>query len=98
VKVDPFGRIIGIGKEVPPAEAMGEFIGVAKFERSACPVLVESLRHYSEDLSRRDCFFESALNDILDRQVFLPAAIGKLRALEIDTPEDYARAQSLWMV
>ena len=96
VMADPSGRITRIGKNLPPEEALGEFIGVGKFEHSACASLVESLRHYNEELGRKDYFFESALNDILDRHAFVAAPIGKLRAVEIDTPEDYARAKSIW--
>ena len=97
VQVDPFGRIIRIGKDLPPEEALGEFIGLGKFEHSACASLVESLWRYNEELGRKDCFFESALADILDRHTFMAAPLGGLKAVEIDTPEDYARAQSLWM-
>lgn len=98
VKADPSGRITGIGKNLPPEEALGEFIGLGKFEPSACASLVESLRRYDEELGRKDCFFESALADILDRHTFMTAPLGGLKAVEIDTPEDYARAQSLWRV
>jgi len=98
VKADPSGRITRIGKNLPPEEALGEFIGLGKIEHSACASLVESLRRYNEALGRRDSFFESALNDILDRHAFMAAPLGGLKAVEIDTPEDYARAQLLWMV
>jgi len=95
VKADTSGRITRIGKNLPPEEALGEFIGVAKFEAPACTLMVESLRRYNVELGRRDCFFESALNDILDRHAFMAAPLGGLKAVEIDTPEDYARAKSL---
>jgi choline kinase len=98
VQVDPSGRITRIGKNLPPEEAFGEFIGLGKFEQSACVSLVESLWRYNEELGRKDYFFESALADILDRHTFMAAPLGDLKAVEIDTPEDYARAQSLWMV
>lgn len=96
VTVDPSGRITHIGKDLPPEEALGEFIGLAKFEPSVCQALVESLRRYNEALARRDLFFEAALEDILDRQAFMAAPLGALKAVEIDTPEDYARAKLLW--
>lgn len=96
VKVDLSGRITRIGKNLPPEEALGEFIGVGKFERTACPSLVESLHRFNEELGRRDLFFEAALDDILNRHVFLAAPLGDLKAVEIDTPDDYARAKSLW--
>ncbi len=96
VKVDPSGRITRIGKQLPPQECLGEFIGLAKFDRPQCAALVESLRRYNEVLYHRDLFFEAALDDILDQQVFMAAPLGNLKAVEIDTPEDYARSKSLW--
>ena len=96
VKVDPSGRITRIGKNLPPVEAFGEFIGVAKFERPACGLLVESLQRYNEELDQRDLFFEAALDDILDRHAFMATPLGDLKAVEIDTPEDYARAKAIW--
>jgi|GEM_PF-1091352 len=41
----------------------------------------------------RHLFFEAALDDILSGHIVRTAALGKLRAVEIDTPEDYARAR-----
>ena len=96
VLADTSGRITRIGKKLPPEEALGEFIGVGKFEHSACALLVESLRRFNEVLGRRDLFFEAALHDILDRHAFMAAPLVGLKAVEIDTPEDYARAKSLW--
>ena len=96
VMADPPGRITRIGKNLPPEEALGEFIGVGKFEQGACASLVESLRRYNEELGRGDCFFESALDDILDQHPFMAVPLGKVKAVEIDTPQDYARAKSHW--
>jgi len=96
VKTEPSGRITRIGKHLPPEEALGEFIGVAKFERSACELLVGSLRRHNEELDQRGLFFEAALEDILDRHAFMAVPLGGLRAVEIDTPEDYVRAKSIW--
>ncbi len=96
VYADLTGRITRIGKNLPPEEALGEFIGVGKFEKTACSSLVESLRHFNEELAQRDHFFEAALDETLHRHAFKAAPLGELRAVEIDTPDDYARAKSLW--
>lgn len=88
-------RIRRIGKALPPEESLGEFIGVARFARSAGLLLVEALRHYVEDRRRRDLFFESAVDYILERHVFTAVPIGGLRAVEIDTPQDYDAAKCL---
>ncbi len=96
VTADFQGRITRIGKNLPPDEVLGEFIGVAKFERSACAPLVKTLRRLNEELGRKDCFFETALDGVLGQHEFLAAPLGQLKALEIDTPEDYAMAKALW--
>ena len=92
VIVDAASRITRIGKALPPDRCAGEFIGIGKFDRSACPAMIESLDRYNEELERRNLFFESALDDILTAHVFTCVPIGDLRAIEIDTPEDYAAA------
>ncbi len=96
VIADSAGRIVRIGKELNPAQCLGEFIGIAKFAKEACPALVASLRRCNEDLGQTGLFFESAVDDILQQHVFMAVAIGDLPAIEIDTPEDYEAAQKLW--
>ena len=73
VIVDAQGRIRRIGKNLSPAECLGEF----------------------ENLGRRDLYFESAVDDILEGQVLTAVPLGGLRAVEIDTPEDYDAAKTI---
>lgn len=96
VLVDANARVCGIGKDLPPGGCVGEFIGVAKFDRSICPDFRSILDHYNERLHHRYLFFEAALNDLLDTHVVTAMPLDELRAIEIDTPEDYERAQRLW--
>jgi len=91
------GRIIRIGKKLPPGDCLGEFIGVARFDRDACPPLVEALRIHNEIQAGRQRFFESAVDDILDRHEFRAVSIEDYWAVEIDTPDDYQRALDLWL-
>lgn len=96
VIVNESGRITRIGKALPPGECLGEFIGIAKFDRSTCPALISSLRRFNVELNSRNLFFEAAVDDILVQHAVLALPIGELRAIEIDTPDDYLAAQQLW--
>jgi choline kinase len=96
VIVDANRRIIRIAKALPPEKCLGEFIGIGKFCRSVCPDMVASLYRYNEELHERNLFFEAAVDDILEHHFFFGLSIGKLFAIEIDSPEDYLSAKRLW--
>jgi choline kinase len=96
VVVDGSRRITRIGKTLPPAECLGEFIGVGKFDRSAGPAMIAALRRHNDELNNRMHFFEAAVDDILAEHRFRAVSINGLPAIEIDTPEDYAAATRLW--
>lgn len=97
VIADENGRITRIGKKLPPADCLGEFIGIARFDRATCTPLIEALRVYNELQAERHRFFESAVDDILDRHEFRAVLIRDYPAVEIDTPDDYRRALDLWL-
>jgi choline kinase len=137
VVLDEGGRVLQIGKELDPADCAGEFVGIARFNRSMCSALVDSLGRYCvsrgshggaalghgtpgpgrdaggagsgarvpgpstrhddcrEDGVDRNLFFEAAVDDLLGEFRIVTAGLGELRAIEIDTPEDYSRAKRL---
>ncbi len=97
VIVDENQRIVSIGKELVPDKCLGEFIGIGKFSRSACPEMISSLCRYNEQLNRQNLFFETAVNDILQQHRFTAWPIGSLSAIEIDNPQDYHQAMQLWL-
>lgn len=96
VMVDAGQRVIHIGKTLAPKRCLGESIGMVQFARVACPAMIASLESFHADAGNRGLFFESALEDILGQHRFTAVPIGNRRAIEIDTPEDHAAAQSLW--
>ncbi|MHC4984594.1 MAG: phosphocholine cytidylyltransferase family protein [Planctomycetota bacterium] len=96
VIVDSAGRIERIGKALPVADCLGEFIGIGKFAADACGDFVEALIQRNEVAGQRNLFFESAADDILKRQAHWAVDIGDLQAVEIDTPEDLAAARAAW--
>ena len=97
VIVDSTNRIIEIGKGLAPKDCLGEFIGIGKFNTEVCKSFLESLHRYNEVLGQRNLFFEAAVNDILEEHFFKAVAIGNLKAIEIDFPEDYKKALNLFL-
>lgn len=96
VILDGQSRVCAIGKGLNPDDSAGEFIGVARFDRSLAPDLTATLRHCNEELGHRHLFFEAALNDLLDHHVVTALPLGDLRAIEIDTPDDFQRARRIF--
>ncbi|MEK6799324.1 MAG: phosphocholine cytidylyltransferase family protein [Planctomycetota bacterium] len=96
VLTDAEGRITRIGKDVPASPCAGEFIGLARVDRSACAALIQSLSSLVDAPGGRSLYFESAIDAVLADHSFVAAPVGDLRAVEIDTPEDYERAKKLF--
>jgi choline kinase len=83
-----------IGKEVDPASAAGEYIGVALVEPTAATPLADAL----EATWRRDpsLYYEDGFQELADRGgVVGVAPIGKLDWVEVDDDEDLARAREI---
>ena len=96
-KCDGAGRVFEINKTMPPADARGEFLGLARFSADALPVIrrgVERVLHRAEFGS----FFEAALQEMIDAGELSPAIAdtGDLPWREIDFPEDYEAAKALF--
>jgi choline kinase len=87
------GEVTQISKEIPDEYASGEFIGIAKLQKSVLP----DLRNITEQLLREKMFmsyFEGALQRLIDCHKYKFTAIptnGRFWA-EIDFPEDYEAA------
>ena len=90
------GRVTRIGKDVPVDCAAGESIGLAALHAPAAGALADFLDRRQKTPGGSQLYYETALNDLLARHFVLDAPIGDLPAIEIDTPEDYQLAQSLW--
>ncbi len=96
VVVDSADRIMRIGKALSPSDCLGEFIGIAKFIRATGLALVGLLRRYNEELRQRDLLFEAAVDDLAHEHELRALRLGDLRAVEIDTPQDYETAKRQW--
>jgi choline kinase len=83
-----------IGKEIDPASAAGEYIGVALVEPTAATALSDAL----EATWRRDpsLYYEDGFQELVDRGGLVGVApIGKLDWVEVDDDEDLARAREI---
>jgi len=96
-KCDAGGSVFEINKTMPPPEAHGEFLGLARFSAGALPVI----RRGVERILQRGAFgsfFEAALQEMINAGELSPriADTGELPWREIDFPEDYAAARALF--
>jgi len=89
------GTVRRFGKDIDPAEAGGEYIGLALFNRELILPVFSTI----EELIRRGLvhlWYEDALNRALDKVEIGYVPTFGLPWIEIDTPEDYRRAKELF--
>jgi choline kinase len=94
VLISEHGRLERIAKEVDPAAARGEYIGVALIEPSAAEPLTAAL----EITWRRDpsLYYEDGFQEFVDRGGDLGVApIGTVDWVEVDDPNDLDRAREI---
>jgi choline kinase len=92
VVASPEGRVLRIGKEVPPATAAGESVGIERFSAEAARLLFGVLDKRKE----RDEFYEASFQELIDCGTALyTVPCGDLPCIEIDTPEDLQEAERL---
>lgn len=87
-------RINKIHKTLAPKNAHGEYIGVAKFSHQAKNNLLQAV----EEILKSDdsLYYEDALQKAIDNNLIITAvSTSGLPCMEIDTPEDLAKAKKL---
>lgn len=92
VQVDAQNRVTAIGKELDPANAAGESVGIERFSAPAAAALFSILDR------RKDTneFYEASFQELIDRGTPLHAVVSDgIPAMEIDTHEDLAIAKKL---
>ncbi|MEE9190170.1 MAG: phosphocholine cytidylyltransferase family protein [Candidatus Neomarinimicrobiota bacterium] len=87
-------RIVAIGKELIQENALGEFIGLAKFSADFMKQFFISLEHLIEAGGKAD-YFEAAMHPILSEQVVHYIDVTDLSCIEIDFEEDLRKAEKL---
>jgi len=96
-KCDAAGRVFEINKTMPPEEAHGEFLGLARFSADALPIIRRGVERV---LARGEfgSFYEAALQEMITAGEMSPAIVdtGDLPWREIDFPEDYTAAKAMF--
>jgi choline kinase len=92
VTCDDAHRIVRIGKRVSPAEARGEFIGVARLRGEFLRQFVRALDLLIA-VGNTDAYFEAAMDQMLDDVAGHAVDVTELPSIEIDFLEDYEHAR-----
>ena len=99
------GRVTRVHRDVPPADAYGEFIGVAKFSALGASQLTQHYRRCREAYAGRPfrdaAVFEQAyliqlLQDMIEQGTPMGHVDTPGHYREIDTQQDLELAQRLW--
>lgn len=90
-------RIGRIGKGISIPEAHGEFIGMSKISGPWGRRVYKRLREIMTKKENFGLYYEDVINELIDLEGPLVAlTTGQNRWAEVDTIEDYQRAQNLW--
>lgn len=98
VVVDKDMCITEISKTCNPADAMGESVGIEKISASYSEALFRELDQMIEQEGLIDIFYERAFERLIPQgHTFRVVDTTDFFSYEIDTPEDYERAQQLFI-
>ena len=98
-------RVVELSRRIPPEQASGEFIGVAKFSRGSARDLVEQFdlakEKWAGKMWREGRTFERAylidlFQDMIERGSSFHRVDTRGGYMEIDTGEDLACAEKWW--
>lgn len=93
IKVEMRGEFVGrIGKDIPPAVAAGESIGIEKFSAATAGALMAIL----ERRKVHNEFYEASFQELIDGGATIATVLSDgLSCMEIDTPQDLEAADRL---
>jgi choline kinase len=91
------GKLVRISKSIDPKEATGEFLGIAAFTSSTLAHIEETARRLFE-VQGLDCYMEAYLAECLSlpQPRMSMVNVTGLKWIEVDFPEDYQKAQTLF--
>jgi choline kinase len=105
VKVDGENRILEIGKEVDLKSAIGESIGIEKFSKKFLEEMYGILERKIIKENNVNEFYEVTFQEILDKgarplasnsgNAIYSVNVSEYKCIEIDTVEDYNKAQKI---
>jgi choline kinase len=87
-------RIVAIGKELIEENALGEFLGLARFSSDFVVEFFKSLDHLIDGGGTSD-YFEAAIHPLLSQHPVHYTDVSDLPCIEIDFIEDLKKAQEL---
>jgi choline kinase len=87
-------RIVAIGKELIQENALGEFLGIAKFDHHFMEKFINSLSRLIDAGGKAD-YFEAAIHPILADEPIHYIDCSDLPCIEIDFIEDLTNAQEM---
>ena len=97
VVVDGDMRITEISKTCQPQDALGESVGIEKMTADYSEALFRELDQMIEQEGLIDIFYERAFERLIPQgHTFRVVDTTEYFSYELDTPEDYERAQQLW--
>ena len=97
VVVDDGMRITEISKTCCPEDALGESVGIEKFTSDYSEALAVELDKMILQEHLIDIFYERAFERLIPQgHTFTVVDTTDLFSYELDTPDDYYRAQELW--
>ncbi|MBP6924064.1 MAG: phosphocholine cytidylyltransferase family protein [Candidatus Pacebacteria bacterium] len=86
-------RVLELGKHIQKEQSFGEFIGVTKISTSFASTLISVLEEFITQKELKK-FAADALNVTIQRgQKLFALDVSEFPAIEIDTPEDYLKAE-----
>jgi choline kinase len=97
VSMDTESRVNVVSKKLDPKKANGESIGIEKISKDAAAILFDELETLMKDEQNFQEYYDDSYTTLVQKNVpFHAVDITGLRWVEIDTHEDYERANSIF--
>lgn len=94
VRLDGQGQVAELTKDMSPAQAAGESVGIEIFSAAFTAALHKILHRRLRVEGRVNEYYEAAFTELAQSGwPIAPVDLGDLRCLEIDTPEDLEQAR-----
>lgn len=90
-------KVLEVGKKVDPRRAHGESIGIEKISKNAAKVLFSELKRLMSDRKNWQEYYDDSYTTLVKQGIpFHAVDITGLKWVEIDSHEDFHRAQKLF--
>ncbi len=97
VVLDGAGLVRNVAKNVPPASAVGESVGLEVFSPEFAAKLFDTLDRRMRVEQRVNEWYEATFVELIERgESIHPVDLGDLSCMEVDTLEDLGRAREIF--